>query len=178
MSDSGDAVLIRQVLDGDTRRFEALVDEYQKPVFNTVLRIVGDYDDATDVAQATFIKAYRNLGRYDAKHRFFSWLYKIAVNEALNFVKSRRHGGTTDGEVRSDERQPDERMLDDERDRQVQDALMRLTEDQRSVIVLYHFQDLSYDEIGSVLGIPVTRVKSRLFEARTKLKHILVPVNA
>ncbi len=178
MVDDNDSAFVRQTLGGDLHAFEILFERYQKQIFNTIARIVGDYDDATDVTQNTFIKAYQNLKRYDEKFKFFSWLYRIAVNESLNFLKSRRRDEEADETLRTDDRQPDELVLDSERDRRVRDGLGRLTEDQRTVVVLFHFQDLCYEEIAQVIGIPVTTVKSRLFEARTSLRKILATVKA
>jgi RNA polymerase sigma-70 factor, ECF subfamily len=176
MVDSDDSLLVQQTIAGNLHAFEALFKSYQKPIFNTIYRIVCDYDDAADITQNTFIKAYKNLGRFDKSYKFFSWLYKIAVNESLNFIKSRRSGGEPDEDIQTNERQPDERILDAERDQQVQDALMQLTEDQRTVIVLFHFQDLSYNEIAQILELSEKTIKSRLFEGRSVLKKLLTSV--
>jgi RNA polymerase sigma-70 factor (ECF subfamily) len=176
MIDSNDSLLVRQTLEGDLRAFEVLFKNYQKPIFNTVFRIVCDYDDATDITQNTFIKAYKNLGQFDESYKFFNWLYKIAVNESLNFIRPRRNIGEPDEDIQASEKQPDDRILDAERDQQVQDALMRLTGDQRIVIVLFHFQDLSYREIAQILEISEKTVKSRLFEGRQILKTLLTSV--
>jgi RNA polymerase sigma-70 factor, ECF subfamily len=173
---SSDSLLVRRIIEGDIQAFEILFKNYQKPIFNTVYRIVCDYDDATDITQNSFIKAYKNLGKFDERYKFFSWLYKIAVNESLNFIKCRRSNDELGEDIQTSERQPDDRILDAERDQQVQDALMQLSEDQRTVIVLFHFQDLSYSEIAQILEISEKTIKSRLFEGRQILKKLLTSV--
>ena len=87
MVDDQDQALVRQCLDGHTRAFEALVDRYQKPLFNVALRMLDDAQDAEDITQTVFIKAFEKLATYDDRYKFFSWIYKMTVNEALNFTR-------------------------------------------------------------------------------------------
>jgi RNA polymerase sigma-70 factor (ECF subfamily) len=176
MIDSDDSLLVRQTLESNLHAFEILYRKYEKPIFNTIYRIVCDFDDATDITQNSFVKAYKNLGKFDERYKFFSWLYKISVNESLNFLKYRRKNDELSENIQTTERQPDERVLDTERDQQVQDALIQLSEDQRTVIVLFHFQDLSYSEIAQILEISEKTIKSRLFEGRQILKKLLTSV--
>ena len=176
MIDTDDNILVRQTLESNLHAFEILYRKYEKPIFNTVYRIVCDYDDATDVTQNTFIKAYKNLGKFNERYKFFSWLYKIAVHESLNFLKYKRNNDELNENIQTSERQPDERMLDAERDQQVQDALIQISEDQRTVIVLFYFQDLSYTEISQILDISEKTIKSRLFEGRQILRNLLTSV--
>lgn len=169
-----DAILIKGCLDGNNEEFEALVEKYQKTVFNVAFRIVNDYNDAEDITQCAFIKAFENLQTYDKRHKFFSWLYRIAVNESLNFLNQRKHHDELNADlVSSREKNPEEKYYHNEISKNIEIALMDLNLDYRLVVILKHFQGLSYDEIGYVLSIPEKTVKSRLFTARSLLKDIL-----
>ena len=169
MTESDDARLVGETLEGNLGAFECLVDRYQQALYNVAFRITGDAADAEDVAQSAFLKAYEKLRSYDPKFKFFSWLYRIAVNEALNTEKKRRHHDALDESTVAD-RPMDEQV---DRDGIVQRCLDRLTPDHRTVVILRHFEDLSYEEIGETLGLPVKTVKSRLFSARVKLRDLL-----
>ncbi len=168
-----DNILVRRCLEGDKKAFEEIVDRYQKTVFNTAFRILNDYEDAADVSQSAFIRVYENLEKFSARYKFFSWLYKITVNESLNFLKQRKQiGGSTAEEV-ADAKTPEDLYKDAELSESIQQALMQIGLDYRLVIVLRYFQDLSYNEISYVLDTPEKTVKSRLFTARNLLKNIM-----
>ncbi|MBI4427646.1 MAG: sigma-70 family RNA polymerase sigma factor [Ignavibacteriales bacterium] len=173
MSDKSDSALVKECLSGNKKCFEELVNRYQKPVFNVALRIINNYDDATEIAQTTFIKAFENLHTFDTKRKFFSWLYRIATNESLNYLKARKQHELLSDDHVSHERTPDQRFDEAETDEQLQNALMQLNQDYRIVLVLCHFHNLSYKEISSILDIPEKTVKSRLFSARKNLKELL-----
>ena len=180
MSDQDDATLVGLCQKGDRGAFERLVEKYQKTVFNIALRITRDPDDAEDVAQTAFIRVYRNLHNYDPKFKFFSWLYRIVVNEALNLLKQRKQYEGLEEETAMDEEgqhaveEQEETDRKSKRDDSIQSGLMELKVDHRVVVVLRHLQGLSYVEIGQILGIPEKTVKSRLFSARESLRHILI----
>lgn len=169
MSEADDARLVRETLGGNLRAFEELVDRYQHQVYNVAFRITGDEADAEDVAQSAFLKAFEKLSQFNPKFKFFSWLYRIAVNEALNSEKRRHHHDVLEeSEVAGGE--IDEHV---DRDGIVQQCIQRLTPDQRTVVILRHFEDLSYEEISQTLRLPLKTVKSRLFSARTVLRELL-----
>jgi RNA polymerase sigma-70 factor (ECF subfamily) len=167
-----DSALVQQTLEGNMRAFEVIVDRYQKPVFNIALRMLRDADDAEDVAQVAFLKAYENLRLYKPGFKFFSWLYRIAMNESLNFLRQRRPFERME-DVREAAALADE-VETAEVAQQIEQALMRLTADQRAVVVLKHFEGFSYLEIGQILDISEKKVKSRLFAARQVLRGVLV----
>lgn len=169
-----DTILVQRCLNGERDAFGVIVDRYQKVVFNAAFRILNDREDASDITQAVFLKAFENLKSYNGNFRFFSWLYRIAVNESLNFQKQRSRTGLVDEEISSLEKGPEELLQDIELGEQVQSALMTLSVDYRTVIVLNHFHGLSYKEIGFVLDMPEKTVKSRLFTARQLLKECLL----
>lgn len=168
-----DLELIQRYLSGDRRAFEPLVDRYQKTVFNVALRMVNDSDDAADITQNVFIKASEKLDTFNPKYKFFSWIYRIAINESLNFVEASRKNERISQDLVADGKSPEDVLQDDLVAQSVEEGLTRLSDENRIVIILRHFQDLSYDEIGFVLDLPVRTVKSRLFTARQSLKKIL-----
>jgi RNA polymerase sigma-70 factor (ECF subfamily) len=158
---------------GDTRAFGALVDAYGRAVFNLALRMVGNREDARDLSQMVFVKAYQKLETFDGRSRFFSWMYRIAINESLNWRGRRKQQVELDERMESGEPLPDERAAASEEERMVQEALQDLTPEYRQVIVLRHFLDLSHAEMGTVLQLPEKTVKSRLHTARSRLGEAL-----
>ena len=173
MTEQSDEDLVRQCRSGEIKSFDLLVERHQRTIFNLALRMVRDSDDAADVSQSVFVKAYENLERFDPQFRFFSWLYRIAVNESLNALEQkRRFEGLEGNDLAADT--ADEKDDDTVREeRRIQDGLMMLSVDQRAVIVLKHMQGLSYREIAQVLDLPEKTIKSRLFSARQTFKDIL-----
>jgi RNA polymerase sigma-70 factor (ECF subfamily) len=174
--DDSDETLVQRCRGGDGGAFRILVSRYQRPIYNAAYRVLGNAEDASDVTQLAFMEVAERLGEYDPEHKFFSWIYRIALNAALNVLRrNRRREPPPDGDLPggSDTTDPEWRALDAERSRRIQAALMQLGEDQRTVLTLRHFSDLSYREIALVLEIEETTVKSRLFEARQRLRELL-----
>ncbi len=172
-NEPGEIELVRECLGGDEHAFEVLLRRFQGPVFNAVLRMVRDRDDAADLTQNAFLKAYEQLSSFDPRHKFFSWLYRIAINETLNHIKRRRRLEPLEGDWASATRNPEAELVGSDLSVHVQDALMTLSAEYRMVLVLRHFEGCSYDEIASIVGVPEKTVKSRLFSARTQLKERL-----
>jgi RNA polymerase sigma-70 factor (ECF subfamily) len=168
-----DLHFIQRYLSGDRGAFEPLVDRYQKTVFNVALRMVNNTDDAADITQNVFIKASEKLDSFDPKYKFFSWIYRIAVNESINFVEAAKKNERLTHELVAEGKSPEDVLQDELLAQSVEEGLLRLTDDYRIVIILRHFENLSYDEIGFILDLPVRTVKSRLFSARQSLKKIL-----
>lgn len=173
MSDRDESALVTRALSGDERAFAELVEIHQRVLFNLALRIVGNHEDARDLAQTVFVKAYRNLASFDQRRRFFSWIYRITINESLSFVSRRRPQEPLHEMLRAPGRTPDEQWEQEELGTMVRHAVMQLTTDHRDVIVLRHFLNLSHREIGEMLAVPEKTVKSRLHTARRKLGEIL-----
>ncbi len=181
-----DLALVVQTREGNRDAFAALVGRYQERVVNICARGVGDADAAHDVAQEVFIKAYRGLERFQGDSRFFTWLFRIATNEAISARRKRsRHdrvrsldgGAGGDDERRQDP--PDttyepsaEAMRHDEQ-AVVQRAIAELDDEQAQVILLRDIDGLSYQEIAEVLQAPIGSVKSRIHRARLALKDRL-----
>lgn len=170
----GDEILVERCLGGETRAFETLVDRYQTVLYNLALRMVKDVQDAEDITQTAFLKAYEKLDRYDPSYKFFSWIYRITVNESLNFLKRQKDHDPLDGEHASSVASPAEAFEQNEVSERVGDALHELEPEDRAILLLKHIQGFSYQEIAFVFEIPAKTVKSRLYTARQRLKDVLV----
>ena len=171
IDDDLDRALVRRYLNGERAAGDELVNRFHRSVFNVALRMLGNVQDAEDVTQTTFGNAFAALGSYDPKHRFFSWIYRMTVNESLNTLKRRRDLVSLDASF--DVPVADESSYSDAEER-IGRALLELKPDDRAVVVLRHFVSFSYEEISDVLGVPVKTVKSRLFTARERLRDSLV----
>ena len=161
---------------GDREAFAELVVRYQGPVYNAAFWVVRRAEDASDICQTAFLKAAERIDDYDPRFRFFSWLYRIALNEALNLVRDRSREEELDDSVElpaPGADGPEHRLQAAQRSRRVQEALMRLSTGDRVVVSLRHFSELSYAEIADILDIDEKTVKSRLFEARRRLRVLL-----
>jgi RNA polymerase sigma-70 factor (ECF subfamily) len=169
-----DASLVARCREGSTEAFATLVERYERVVFNLALRMVRDRDDAADITQNVFILAYERLDSYDPAYRFFSWLYRIAVNQALNFLHRRRRTEPLDVEAPDGGAAADAECVQNEMSAHIRRALGGLVIEHRVVLVLRHFLLLSYAEIAAILEIPEKTVKSRLYTARQLLKEALV----
>ncbi len=165
-----DIALIEDCKRGDRQALDSLVRRYERTVFNAAYRMLGNPDEAADVTQTTFLKAFENIDRFNPKFKFFSWIYRIAVNESINQLNKRsRLEELADNQV-SAARGPDDMADLGRLSNQMQAVLLELSEDQRAVIVLRHFVECSYRQIGEILQIPEKTVKSRLFSARQQMK--------
>ena len=173
MSNWDDYDLISRCLDGNVNAFGQLVDRYQTPLFNAALRITRDYEEAKDITQTAFVKAFERLDTFRPDHKFFSWVYRILVNEALNAVKERKFLADTEIEGVSREKTPEEMYGEKEQADLIDRALHDLSFEHRLVIVLRHFNDMSYDDMADIIGIPSKTVKSRLYDARRQLARIM-----
>ncbi|HZJ01460.1 MAG TPA: sigma-70 family RNA polymerase sigma factor [Gemmatimonadaceae bacterium] len=170
-NDDLDRALVRRFLNGERAAGDELVNRFHRSVFNVALRMLGNVQDAEDVTQTTFGNAFAALESYNPKYRFFSWIYRMTVNESLNTLKRRREVVSLDGSF--DVPAP-EATSDSDAEERVARALLELKPDDRAVVVLRHFVSFSYEEISDVLEVPVKTVKSRLFTARERLRDSLV----
>lgn len=164
-----DATLIKQCLAGDTEAFGELIERYQKPLYNTALRMTGDAEEARDITQECFLKAYQRLSDYRPEHKFFSWIYRILLNDSINHLKQRKKVHGIEAEVASRAKLPDEEYDANRLSAVIEKALRELSFEHRMVIVLRYFNDMSYHEMSEVLALPEKTVKSRLYSARQLL---------
>jgi len=173
MVEDNDRALVQECLAGSERAFEMLVDKYQRVVFNVAYRMTNDYDASEDIAQAVFVKVFENLKGYDPRYKFYSWLYRMAINEALNHLKHERRTEELSPALAANGKLQDESYGEAELHKRIQDSIMDLAPDYRLLIVMRHYGNRTYKEMAEALGIPEKKVKSRIFTARHLLRDIL-----
>lgn len=176
MDDDTDRTLVERYRGGDRAAFAELVVRYQRPIYNAAFWVLRKAEDASDVTQDVFLKVAERLDEYDGQYKFFSWIYRIAVNEALNLLRRNGRDEALDDEIdlpASEGSNPERQVGDAEVARRIQGALMKLSVNDRTVISLRHFSECSYEEIGQVLDLDEKTVKSRLYEARQRLGALL-----
>ena len=170
---------VRRCQAGDKNAFAFLVRQYQTQVLGLCLRLTGNREDAADVAQQTFVQAFRHLDQYDPDQPFRPWLFRIATNECMNFLRRRKRGAiSADSETLetvSDPTAGAPTLVDLAEDReQVRAAVARLPEQYRQVVVAYYFQELSYQDIARQTGVPIGTVGTLLHRAKQQLKRLLI----
>jgi RNA polymerase sigma-70 factor (ECF subfamily) len=184
-----DAPFVARCRQGEVNAFEKLVERHQKTMLNISFRMLGDYADACDVVQESFLAAYRSLERFRGDARFSTWLSAIVVNQSRNRLKQKASRarrevvsiddtrGTGDRTILETHASPEPAAVDmlgkKERDLQIQKCIGVMDDEQREVLVLRDIEGMPYEEIGAVLGLPDGTVKSRLFRARNALKNCL-----
>lgn len=182
MSTIEEIELIKKAAKGDPSAFEALMLQYQTPVYNLCYRMVGNGEDAADMTQETFLKAWKHLHGFHMESAFSTWLYRLASNTCLDLLRSKKRKPTI-SIVQEDENgeemtfdpvdpapQPDELMILKEERQLLQAALLSLDQQQRAILTLRVVNDMSYEEIGSILQLKEGTVKSRLARARENLR--------
>jgi len=180
-SDKEDLSWVRKARKGNKKAFEKLLLKYQKRIYYSVRKMILDHDDANDIVQDTFIKAYSNLHQFDEGFSFYPWLHRIAINTTLNFQKKRSRIKESFIDPEQDEvtqitieyGNPLEEVIKSEFNLNLRQAMNRLPLEQRMVFVLRTSEDLSYQEISERLDISMGTVMSRLSRARAKLKEFL-----
>lgn len=173
MGDGHEAALVHRILGGDTRAFETLVASYERVLFNVALRMTNDHEEARDITQTAFLRAYRGLGTFDPQHRFFSWMYRILLNETLNALARRRRHEPLDEALVEPGAGPEENTHADQVRSIVHAALMELSLDDRNLVVMRHLLHMSHRKMGETLQVPEKTVKSRLYTARQRLGVVL-----
>ncbi|MES3003171.1 MAG: sigma-70 family RNA polymerase sigma factor [Pseudomonadota bacterium] len=167
-----DIELVDKCTAGDRKAFEHLVIRYQGPIYNAAFRITGNEQDACDVAQTVFMKVAQKLDEYDRNLKFFSWIFRISVNEAINLVERRRPEDSLDDDDDSAgarHHEPDAAYERRQIAERIQRALRQLKPQDRTVITLRHFSECSYQEMSEILVVEEKTVRSRLYEARQRL---------
>lgn len=183
-----DEELVLRVQQGDKSAYDILVLRYQHKIVQLVNRYVKDHSEAQDVAQEAFIKAYRALGSFRGESAFYTWLYRIAINTAKNYLVARARRSSDyqvdvqDAEAIENAPQlqgldtPERQLLGDEIAETIQAAIENLPEEMRLAIVLREFEGMSYEEIAEAMDCPVGTVRSRIFRAREAIDNKLSPL--
>ena len=187
---SVDQLLVERVQRGDKKAFDILVAKYQHKIVKLISRYIRDQAEVLDVAQDAFIKAYRALPKFRGESAFYTWLYRIAINTAKNYLVAQgRRLPDSDVEIEvaeqyegaSDLRDyatPERLLLKDEIERTVFEVIEQLPEDLRTAITLRELEGLSYEEIAEAMGCPIGTVRSRIFRAREAIHNKLKPLLA
>jgi len=170
---------IKELIDPRTQNtaFQKLLREYQKPLYQIIRNIVIDHDDAHDVLQNTFIKVFQNISKFKGDSKLFSWVYRIATNEAITFINNKaKRSKLTSAELQSklvDNLQSDVYFEGDEIQLKLQKALVILPEKQQLVFKMKYFEELKYEEISEILGTSVGALKASYFHAVKKIEEYL-----
>ncbi len=184
-SAKADLLLVRRVQAGEQKAFDLLVRKYQNRVLQLVYRFVKDHDEAQDVAQEAFIKAYRAIGKFRGDSAFYTWLYRISVNTAKNYLMAqKRRPPRTDVDANDPEQfttpaplrelaTPENEAFSDELQVIIADVVAKLPDDLRMALELRELEGLSYMEIAEVMDCPVGTVRSRIFRARESVDEVL-----
>jgi RNA polymerase sigma-70 factor (ECF subfamily) len=171
-----DRDLVAKARRGDVEAYNLLVSRWERRIYNYVLRLVGDREDALDLTQETFLKAYQNLRKLDDAGRFTPWLFRIAHNEAFSLLRKRKPEGEMPADIGRGGL--DRRLYPVELKLAVKSALARLSPEQREAVVLKIYQGFKFEEMAQVLDCPVSTIKSRLYTALDLLKTTLAPINS
>lgn len=164
--------IIKQILEGDTEKYRLLLERYQKGLVHHCFTMVNDTEMANDLTQEACIKAYLQLKRYRKEYRFSTWLYKIATNLCLDFLKKRRHISLDDvPELMSNQLSPQEHAEKNESSLQLHKAVRNLPLKYQTVISLYYWQEQNYEEIAQIMSTPLGTVKTWLKRAKEQLKE-------
>jgi RNA polymerase sigma-70 factor (ECF subfamily) len=177
-----DKALIARVIDGDDKAFESLVQKYRKSVFYLVYKIVRNTDDAEDLTQDSFVKAYSFIHKFDPKYAFSTWLFKIATNNCIDFIRRRKmqtlsidspqnfdDGSPTYIQIQDRGPLPSDSLLLKERKEILMVAIERLPERYRNLLRMRYFDELSYEEVAERLRLPMGTIKAQLHRARELL---------
>jgi len=177
-----DILLVRRCKKGDQRAYTYLLRKYQQGVYNLCYRLVSNTETAQDLAQESFVKVFNALDQYDPKYRFASWLYRVAKNHCYDYLRKVKLSQISLDEENKDGRPlqipdfkpiPDQELYRQERARIINEAINKLPVDSRTVIVLRHLHDKSYEDIARILKEPVGTIKARIHRARKKLGELL-----
>lgn len=175
MADDPDLALVRRFKAGDETAFNEIVRRYQEKLYSVALGMVGDHDDAADLSQDAFVKAYRGLPKFREGSALYTWLYRVVVNLSINHLRARgvRNAISLDSLVEalaSKDRAPDEALEDKDLDEAIRKAVQRLPAQQKAVFVLRQYEQMSHEEIAQTLGRSVGAVKANYFHAVKKLQ--------
>ena len=185
--ESSDAQVVERILRGESEVFAVLLKRYQIPIINYVYRMMGNYDTAVDLSQEVFLKVYLSLDKYDKTYKFSTWLYKIASNQTIDYLRKKKLNVVSIDHVPDSEEEgrpfeipsnnpgPEELFFSKDLQERIESLLETLPEDYKELLVLRHVNGLSYNEIAEVTNLPLGTVKNRIFRARRELKEKVFP---
>lgn len=183
--------IIKQLKSGDYSNYDKIVDSYKNRVFGMAYKFTNDYDEAQDLGQEVFLKIYRQIKNFREESKLSTWIYRISVNTCLDWkkkkerIKSINFSSMVNEEnkdqtidIKDQSMLPDEIILKDEDQKQVHKLIYELSDKYKTVLIMYHFNEMSYQEIAKVLNIPERTVETRLYRARRMLKDKITKLNA
>jgi RNA polymerase sigma factor (sigma-70 family) len=179
MDYKGDIYYIEQVLAGKNNAFSYIVDRHKNKAFNLAFRICGNHEEAEELAQDSFLKAYRALNSFKMKSSFATWFYRIVYNTTISHVRLKKKGVLSLEDFPADAtdfigtNNSEEEAEKEYRNSLVNFALQKITEEERGLISLYYYEEMSTDEIADVTGISKSNIKVKLFRARQKMQEII-----
>ena len=183
--------IIKQLKNGDFSNYDKIVDSYKNRVFGMAYKFTNDYDETQDLAQEVFLKIYRQIKNFRGDSKLSTWIYRISVNTCLdwkkkkmriksinfsNMVNEENKDQTID--IKDDSPLPDEIILQDEDQRIVHDLIYELSDKYKTVLIMYHFNEMSYEDIAKALNVPQRTVETRLYRARRMLKDKISKISA
>ena len=184
MTDQNEARLVKRAKQGDMRAFEELILQHEKIVYNVALRMMNHSEDAKDISQEVFLKAYRNIGNFDERSQFSTWIYRITANTCIDEMRKRRgrqsfsleeelenEEGSMQRQVADEGETPEESMLRAEQKSEILQALESLSPEHKAAVILRDIKGLSYEEIAEILELTLGTVKSRISRGRNQLKQ-------
>lgn len=184
-----DIYLIQRAMAGDQRAYAELLSKYRDAIYFMLLKMVNNQDDAEDLTIEAFGKAFRNLNQYTPNFAFSTWLFKIATNNCIDFIRKQRGGAKIPIEqtgedkdeiiipIRADDMDPEEHMINQQKVKLMREIVQKLKPRYRKLIELRYFDELSYEEIAEKMELPIGTVKAQLFRARELLYNILRSAN-
>jgi len=179
--------IVKRAQKGDRLAFGELVELYKDKLYNLGYRMMGNPQEAEDVAQEAFLRAFKNLSKYDPKHKFSTWIYRIATNLCIDRMRKKKADYSLDAEIdgieggdmytrlASSERTPEEEVVRAETHGEVQRAIEALPDNYRAAVILKYMHDMSLQEIADILEVPVSTVKTRIHRGREALRNLLSP---
>jgi RNA polymerase sigma factor, sigma-70 family len=180
MDQKNEADIIARVLKGDKQAYAMLVEEYKSPIYNLAYRMTGNLEDADDLTQETFIRAYQYLWRYDTRRKFFTWLYTIGINLIRNHLKKRARDIAPpaafrlfpESQTQGNEGR-EENLLSEDRIIRLEKTMQKLPVDLREAIILKFHQDLTFEEVAAITGVSLSAVKMRIYRGLDQLKRLM-----
>jgi len=176
MEQKDDAFYIEKVLSGKTNYFSYIVDRYQDIVFSIALKVLGNREDAEEMAQESFIKAYKSLHTFKGKAKFSTWLYRITYNNCISATRKKKQyfTSTDDVQIEDDSQEMNlDGIPEENRAKYIEAAMKKLPEDEYTIVLLYYFEEQSIEEVSKVAGLSESNTKVKLYRARKKLYKIL-----
>ena len=189
VSEADDKELVVRALDGEEAAYRELLERFRRPLFSLIYRMIGDREQAEDLAQESFVKAFNNLDSYNPSYRFSSWLFKIANNHAIDHLRRARlptvsihgspHAANPEREeetrivLEAHDESPEQEMLALELGGEIEEAIARLRPDYRTAVILRHIESRPYEEIAEIMDVPIGTVKTFLHRARAELREVL-----